>query len=109
MTEEQRKQNTKFMIRYMSIITGIIGAYIGAYVAGLMSQHGVDLGTAFRMIPSQLGDFQFLPPLNAAAVAGIFIGGGVLWGDKGFFPEIEFELKNNLKMVGNGRAGGVHT
>ena len=80
MTEEQRKQNTKFMIRYMSIITGIIGAYIGAYVAGLMSQHGVDLGTAFRMIPSQLGDFQFLPPLNAAAVAGIFIGGGLLGG-----------------------------
>lgn len=109
MTEEQRKQNTKFMIRYMSIITGIIGAYIGAYVAGLMSQHGVDIGTAFRMIPSQLGNFQFLPPFNAATLPGALIGGGLLGGIMLFALKVDYDRNYTYKLDEIAGTGGFMT
>lgn len=109
MTEEQRKQNSKFMMIYMSIIAGVIGGYIGAYIAGLMNQQGVDIGAAFKMIPSQLAEFKLLPPINFASLSGAIIGGGLFGGISYFALKVDYDRNYTYKLDEIAGTGGFMT
>lgn len=109
MTEEQRKRNSKFMILYMSIIAGVIGAYIGAYIAGLVSQYGVDIGTAFKMFPSQLAEFKLIPPICFASLSGIIIGGALFSGVSYFALKVDYDRNYTYKLDEIAGTGGFMT
>lgn len=109
MTEEQRKQNSKFMMLYMSIIAGVIGAYIGAYIAGLMSQHGIDISAAFKMIPEQLAELRFLPPFTTGTLPGALIGGGLMAGISYFALKVDYDRNYTYKLDEIAGTGGFMT
>ena len=73
-TEEQRKENTKSMIAYLSTVAGLSGGYIGSYVGGVMLEDGLDMMDAFGTVFSSLKELEFMPPINAMSFVGATVG-----------------------------------
>ena len=73
-TEEQRKENTKSMIAYLSTVAGLSGGYIGSYVGGVMLEDGLDMMDAFGAVFSSLKELEFMPPINVMSLVGATVG-----------------------------------
>lgn len=73
-TEEQRKENTKSMIAYLSTVAGLSGGYIGSYVGGVMLEDGLDMMDAFGAVFSSLKELEFMPPINVMSFVGATVG-----------------------------------
>ena len=109
MTEEKRKQNTRFMLIYMSIITGIIGAYLGAYTGGLMTAKATDFGTGIRLTVSEISALQLMPPLNLGTAAGAVIGGLFFGGLVYFALKVDNDRNYTYKLDEIAGTGGFMT
>ena len=73
-TEDQRKQNTKTMIAYLSTVAGVAGGYVGSYIGGVMADDSVDIIEAFTLAFEYIKEFNFIPPMNALTVLGAATG-----------------------------------
>ena len=94
MTEEQRKENSKFFINYMSVIGGIIASYIFGYIGSVMEAEDLQVQEAVVHIIDSFKDFSigvlFPPEINVTFFMGVVLGIGA-----GFI--IKFFLHNDYE------------
>ena len=77
-TEEQRKENAKSTIAYLSTVAGIVGSYVGAQAGGIMLEQGVDFLDTFGIMANSFANMEFIPPLNVMSLLGGIVGFGTV-------------------------------
>ena len=105
-TEEQRKENAKSMISYLSAVAGIFGGYVGAQAGGIMLERGVDFLDTFGIMADSITNLQFLPPFNAMSLIGAVAGSGSIAAASYFFLKTDNERNYSYKLDEVAGTGG---
>lgn len=71
LTENEKKQNTKWMNIYMGVIAGVILCYIFGYAGSLMDTEGRTLFTSVRGVWESVREGTFFFPITRGALIGM--------------------------------------
>ena len=109
MTEEQRKENSKFFINYMSVIGGIIASYVFGYIGSVMEAEDLQAQKAIVHIIDSFKDFSigviFPPEINVTFLMGVALGIGAGFIIK-FFLHNDYERNYSYKANEVAGTGG---
>lgn len=106
LTEEQRKENTKSMISYLSAVSGLLGGYFGAQIGGLMLDRGIEASETIEVMLESFKDLKFIPPLNALSAIGGIAGFSMIAGITYFLLKTNDERNYSYKLDEVAGTGG---
>lgn len=106
LTEEQRKENAKSMITYLSTVAGIFGGYVGAQAGGIMLEQGVDFLDTFGIMANSFANLDFFPPFNTMSFIGGIAGFGAVAAASYFFLKTDNERNYSYKLDEVAGTGG---
>lgn len=105
-TEEQRKENAKSTIAYLSTVAGIVGSYVGAQAGGIMLEQGVDFLDTFGIMANSFANMEFIPPLNVMSLLGGIVGFGTVAAASYFFLKTDNDRNYSYKLDEVAGTGG---
>lgn len=106
LTEEQRKENAKSMITYLSTVAGIFGGYVGAQAGGIMLEQGVDFLDTFGIMANSFANLDFFPPFNTMSFIGGIAGFGAVAAASYFVLKTDNERNYSYKLDEVAGTGG---
>lgn len=108
LTEEQRKQNAKTTMIYMSVVLAVLASYFLGYIFAITGEEGCSFADAFARMKVNMTEIKLIPPLNGMLFLGILAGallGLLIY----FIFSVDYERNYSYKLDEVAGSGGFMT